>query len=435
MSELFEFDGPRERVNAERAAALVSAAAAKAPNPTKIRLTNKSFDPAAAAVIAEHLVTLSGVVEADLADIIAGLPEEEANKTLQRISSSLKKFDLKVVDVSDNALGPIGIEACKDILTNSALEKLYMCNDGLSAESCVLMSEILLGHGSCATLKVLNFYNNMSGSVGGTAIAEIVKACPVLEDFRFSATRCMAEGCMSLAKAFATRTTLKRVDVSDNSFGAEAAAELAESLKLNVGLEYINLRDDGLSAKGTKAVLKALSEGARSKTSFGKLSVLDLSGNEIDEDIVEALGQTMSSLKTLKQLFLDDNEFGSDGCPVIAKSLKGLSSLETLSCCSCEITAKGAMALARAVAKLPGFKQLELNGNQIFEESIEEIRKVLASAGKTLGSLDDNDEEGEDDLEELEEEEEEEEEVLVVESLDNDNDADALADALCKVAL
>ena len=93
------------------------------------------------------------------------------------------------------------------------------------------------------------------------------------------------------------------------------------------------------------------------------------------------------------------------------------------------------MALARAVAKLPGFKQLELNGNQIFEESIEEIRKVLASAGKTLGSLDDNDEEGEDDLEELEEEEEEEEEVLVVESLDNDNDADALADALCKVAL
>ena len=207
------------------------------------------------------------------------------------------------------------------------IQKLYMCNDGLSAESCVLMSEILLGHGSCATLKVLNFYNNMSGSVGGTAIAEIVKACPVLEDFRFSATRCMAEGCMSLAKAFATRTTLKRVDVSDNSFGAEAAAELAESLKLNVGLEYINLRDDGLSAKGTKAVLKALSEGARSKTSFGKLSVLDLSGNEIDEDIVEALGQTMSSLKTLKQLFLDDNEFGSDGCPVIAKSLKGLSSL------------------------------------------------------------------------------------------------------------
>ena len=75
-----------------------------------------------------------------------------------------------------------------------------MCNDGLSAEACVLMSEILLASGACANLKLLNFYNNMSGSGGGVAVGEMIKACTVLEDFRFSATRSGAEGCLAIAK-------------------------------------------------------------------------------------------------------------------------------------------------------------------------------------------------------------------------------------------
>ena len=75
-----------------------------------------------------------------------------------------------------------------------------MCNDGLSAEACVLMSDILTNSGTCKSLKVLHFYNNMSGSGGAAAVAEIVKSCPLLEDFRFSATRSMTDGCLTLAQ-------------------------------------------------------------------------------------------------------------------------------------------------------------------------------------------------------------------------------------------
>jgi hypothetical protein len=42
----------------------------------------------------------------------------------------------------------------------------------------------------------------------------------------------------------------------------------------------------------------------------------------------------------------------------------------------------------RAVASLPQFVSLELNGNQICEAGVEAIRAVLHGAGKILGGND-----------------------------------------------
>jgi len=63
---------------------------------------------------------------ADISDIIAGRPTDEALKTLHIICSSLKKFNLVMVNVSDNALGPKGIEACRGVLTSSSLEVMMI---------------------------------------------------------------------------------------------------------------------------------------------------------------------------------------------------------------------------------------------------------------------------------------------------------------------
>ena len=78
-------------------------------------------------------------------------------------------------------------------------QRLYLCNNGLSAEACALVADILLADG-VPPLKLLHFYNNMSGSNGGTAVSKIVRAAVNLEDFRFSATRSGPEGCLSIAQ-------------------------------------------------------------------------------------------------------------------------------------------------------------------------------------------------------------------------------------------
>ena len=77
-----------------------------------------------------------------------------------------------------------------------------------------------------------------------------------------------------------------------------------------------------------------------------------------------------------------------------------MQSLTKLSLCTCELTAAGAYAIARAVAKLPKFQTLRMDGNAICERGVEEIRSLLIRADKTLEDMEDNDEEGEDDLEE-----------------------------------
>jgi Ran GTPase-activating protein (RanGAP) involved in mRNA processing and transport len=197
-------------------------------NPTHINLSNKSFDNGAAEKVAEYVRSLEGVTVADISDIIAGRPEDEALRTLSIICSSLKKFKLIEVNLSDNALGAKGVDACKDILlgndlevsygnrwsvlgTNSLLltslrQRLLVCNNGLSAEAGELLAKILLREGEYATegakvpsLKLFHFYNNMGGDGAAKAVARIVDACPQLEDFRFSATRSTPVGCESIA--------------------------------------------------------------------------------------------------------------------------------------------------------------------------------------------------------------------------------------------
>lgn len=91
-------------------------------NPTHICLSNKSFDNGAATKIAQYLESLEGVKIADISDIIAGRPEDEALRTLTIICSSLKKFDLVEVNLSDNALGAKGVEACKAVLLGDNIQ-------------------------------------------------------------------------------------------------------------------------------------------------------------------------------------------------------------------------------------------------------------------------------------------------------------------------
>jgi Ran GTPase-activating protein (RanGAP) involved in mRNA processing and transport len=163
--DLLEFSGPRENVDGVKADQLL-ALVKDIKNPTKIRLSNKSYDIEAATKIAQYLETLEGVKIADISDIIAGKSNDDgmSNDILRIISGGLKKFDLVEVDVSDNALGPAGVLACKDILSKTTLEKLYMCNDGLSAESCVVVSDILRSSGTCASLKVPQIYTSTINS-------------------------------------------------------------------------------------------------------------------------------------------------------------------------------------------------------------------------------------------------------------------------------
>jgi len=90
---------------------------------TQLRIGNKSYDNAAAQTIVNYLDSIDSNIDvADIGDIIAGRPEEEALRTLSIICSGLKRFNLKELNVSDNAMGAKGVEACKGILCGKELK-------------------------------------------------------------------------------------------------------------------------------------------------------------------------------------------------------------------------------------------------------------------------------------------------------------------------
>ena len=234
--DLCAVDPKREVIDAKRAEELLAPLVAAAAFPsgyTRVRLSNKSLTPDAAKALAERaLAALANVVELDISDVIASRPEDDALQALSAVCGAFAGRPLVEVNVSDNALGQKGIDACLPVLQEQAsLERLYVCNNGLSAAAAEQLVGLLLFRDGAAaaepgapsaptTLKLLHFFNNMQDDGGAIHIARVVERSPLLEDFRLSSTRCKNDGGVALGTALGKFHNLRKLEISDNSFGS-----------------------------------------------------------------------------------------------------------------------------------------------------------------------------------------------------------------------
>ena len=401
----------REMVDKDRAAALL-AEVSHIEDASSADLSNKSFSEDAATLIGAKLQTFTGLKNVNFSDIIAGRMEEEALMALKNLCDPLKDAKLEYVNLSDNALGRPGVHACRAILSGNRLLSLKVCNCGLSAEAASLLAEVLSAD-DMPPLNTFHFYNNMSGNDGALAIAIIISLCPDLMDLRFSATRSMNSGCMAVAESLNKLTKLRKLDMSDNTFGEDAAAVLATAIGRNPDLKYINLRDSSLEEQGCVAVFSSLASAGL------KVEFLDMSGNDVNENVLDSFRSAEVCFSSIQELYLDDNEITSDGAAILASILKKFSNLKILSLCTCEITAAGAYRVAKAASKIPSFQSLRLDGNEVSERGVMKVEELLGKCGKTLGDMEDNDHEADDDLDDaLDDEEDEDEDENEKESVD-----------------
>ncbi|XP_010512722.1 PREDICTED: RAN GTPase-activating protein 1-like [Camelina sativa] len=372
---------------------------------TKIRFSNRSFGSEAAKFAATVLSSIKDqLTEVDLSDVVAGRPEAEALEAMTMFSSALEGSKLRFLDLSDNALGEKGIRAFGSLIKSQHdLEELYLMNDGISEDAARAVRELLPSTGKT---RVLHFHNNMTGDEGAIAIAEIVRQCPSLEDFRCSSTRIGSEGGVALAEALQHCTHLKKLDLRDNMFGVEGGIALAKTLSVlthltEIYMSYLNLEDEG-----TEAIAEALLKSATS------LEVLELAGNDITVNSTGKLAACIASKQSLSKLNLSENELKDEGSILIAKAVEGHDQLLEVDLSTNMIRRAGARALAQTVVKKHTFKLLNINGNYISDEGIDEVNEMFKDCPDKLGPLDDNDPEGEDFEDESEEEEGEEDNDL-----------------------
>ncbi|XP_065861154.1 RAN GTPase-activating protein 1 [Euphorbia lathyris] len=373
---------------------------------TKICFSNRSFGLDAAGVVAPILSSMKGqLTEADLSDFVAGRPELEALEVMNIVSSALEGCNLRYLNLSNNALGEKGLRAFGVLLkSQSNLEELYLINDGISEEAARAVCELIP---STKKLKVLQFHNNMTGDEGAFAIAEMVKSSPLLEDFRCSSTRIGSDGGIALAEALGTCSHLRKLDLRDNMFGVEAGVALSKSVHALVDLTEVYLSYLNLEDEGAEALANALKESAPS------LEVLEMAGNDISEKGASFLAACIASKQFLSKLSLGENEMKDEGAILIAKAIEsGHGQLLEVDMSTNSIRRAGARLLAQAVVLKPGFKLLNINGNFISDEGIDEVKDIFKNLPGVLGPLDENDPEGQDlDGEERDEDEDNEDEL------------------------
>ncbi|KAJ0401917.1 hypothetical protein P43SY_003534 [Pythium insidiosum] len=394
----------REVVDEARAKALLIEAGVNPEETTplafeSISLRGKSYTEASAHVLADAFLSRLSPQHlrvVDLADVIAGRPEDEALRVLTTMSRALRGHKLDEIDLSDNALGEKGVRACFDLLIpQPVLRRLLFCNNGISAAAAaVIANEIVLQNGAevVSPLEEFHFYNNMSGHDGALAVANVLHRCEKLRVFRYASARAGLEASEALARSVATHLRhLTSLDLSDCSFEDSGAEALAEAVANQSQLTVLKLRDASLGAEGAALVL-----GAAVKRGL-QLVELDLSGNELADDGLKSLTPLLQTQSQLRVLRLDENEITSTGLVAFVRQLSqcnALSTLEELSLVGNEITAKGAVAVAESlVPATPVLAKLELDANMISDKGVAAVEASLAKLGKSgvLGSMQDND--------------------------------------------
>ncbi|KAJ0625025.1 putative WPP domain, leucine-rich repeat domain superfamily, WPP domain superfamily [Helianthus annuus] len=357
---------------------------------TKICFSNRSFGLDAARIAAPVLVSLKGqLTEVDLSDFVAGRPEDEALEVMKMFSAALEGFDLRYLDISDNALGERGVRAFSELLSSqSNLEELYLKNDGISEEAAKAVVELIP---STQKLKILHFHNNMTDDEGAIVISELLKKSPILEDFRCSFTWVGSEGGIALSEALATCTGLMKLDLRDNMFGVKAGIALSKTVSLLTNLTEIYLGYLKLENEGSLALVNALKDSAKF------LEVVELAGNYITAEAASGLAEFIVARKeSLVKILLSRNELKDEGVITIAKALEeDFPRLTEVDLSFNMIRRAGAKVLAQAVVGKPGFKVLNINGNYISDEGVEDVKEIFKNSPDMLGPLDDNDPEGE----------------------------------------
>lgn len=408
-AEEINLTGEREFVTEESIEDYIQPLLQEGAKVTKVKFSTKSFSRGAADRIAEGIHNVrEHLKDADLSDVIAGRPEDEALDVLRILSKALTACQLRRLNLSDNALGEKGVRACADAITSQEnLEEILLLNVGCSVNACRAVEELLQKSGA---LRCMHLHNNMSGDEGAQHIARLLARCPLIEEFKMSSSRVGPDGGIALCKALAVGSSLVRLDINDNPMTVAIAEELAVCLRNQPNLTSLTLTDTGLTDDGVIVVCKALVESAPA------LIELELALNEITPKGARAVAACVASKPNLTKLNLAENELEDRGALIIAKALGSNTSLVSLDLTQNEIKRIGAMAVAEAIRNKPKFSFLGLDHNQIPEAAVEELMSLVKKAfpdREVLGSLEDNcPDEDEDELEEEEDQEEEEDDEL-----------------------
>lgn len=302
------FEGEGMRLDTGADAEVICQKLAEAPIKTLV-LEGNTIGIEAAEAIGKALAKQPFLRQARFKDIFTSRGRTEIpiaiNHLLTGISDS--STELTLLDLSDNAIGPIGAPSIfKFLATGSSkkIDKLYLNNCGLGPEGSSLISVPI----SELRLKEFICGRNRLENKGATFMFAALRQMNTLEVLCMPQNGIHVEGISMIMKALMKNlNTIRVLDLSDNTLKVKGAEALEQVIKEAKNLELLNLNDALLGNEGFSIICDAISQ---SKYARNTLLEATFEGNELKgQKIIDLIDITFSQCQGGFSLNLLDNEF------------------------------------------------------------------------------------------------------------------------------
>jgi Ran GTPase-activating protein 1 len=281
-----------------------------------LRLEGNTISPEAAEELAIYLAKHPELERFIANDIFTGRLKDEIPLALRSMCGALNTAGAHLVELnmSDNAFGPIGLDALVSFFESApcfSLKEIRMHNNGLGPEGARKFAQALEkcyhnSEGKLA-LKVFICGRNRLEFEGCRSVSSTLKLIGTLEEIQMPQNGIRPNAIEFIANACAENKNLRIINLNDNTFRKIGGEWMAKALCKLDNLEYVNFGDCLLRSKGAKLIASALS-------SAKNLKEVILSFNEISLQAGLEIAQNLVAKKsTLRLIDLNGNKFGEDG--------------------------------------------------------------------------------------------------------------------------
>ncbi|XP_051726847.1 uncharacterized protein LOC127500029 isoform X38 [Ctenopharyngodon idella] len=311
---------------------------------------------------------------------------------------------LSELNLSERKLGNGNVNQITALLQDKhcTVKTLMLNNNRITAEGCAALTSAFNSNPS--NLIELDLSGNKLENSGMEKICHLFKNTQCrLERLKLCDCGLTEENCSALATVLRSNSSLKELDISNNNLQDSGVKKLQNALEnTNCTLEKLRLSDCSITEEGYKALASAL----RSNPSH--LTELDLTGNDPGQSGVKELNNLLQdehcSLKSIKflkstaamevceyltkvlgkspllltELDLSEVKLGDlDGEKFSALLMDSHSKVEKIKLNNCKLTEKSCSVLATVLSSKTILKELNLNNSRLLDSRVKEICEGL----------------------------------------------------------
>ncbi|KAL0240089.1 hypothetical protein GEMRC1_010196 [Eukaryota sp. GEM-RC1] len=164
---------------------------------------------------------------------------------------------------------------------------------------------------------------NLIGSQGVRALADALKVNSSVSWIDLGNNSIGNEGVFAIAEALEVNSSVSTIYLSNNSIGNEGAIAIAEALKVNSSVSHVYLYNNSIGPEGAIAIAEALKVNS-------SVSGIDLGNNSIGPEGAIAIAEALKVNSSVTAIGLSNNSIGNEGAIAIAEALKVNSSVSAI---------------------------------------------------------------------------------------------------------